>query len=128
METSQNNTKFYDILGISLTANREEIAAAYRQAALLAHPLRNDKSVEAVCLKKFSELCQAYEILSDPLMKRVFDKYGEYSLLNGIEKGPDKFPGYIYGGNPNKIFESFFGSENPFVEDPKPIEGELTEL
>ena len=56
MESSQS-TKYYDILGISRTANREEIAAAYRQAALLAHPLRNAKSKEAACLKKFSDLC-----------------------------------------------------------------------
>ena len=61
-------------------------------------------------------------------MKRVYDKYGEYSVLNGIEKGPDKFPGYIYSGDPNKIFEGFFGSNNPYVEDPLPVEGELTEL
>ena len=31
-------------------------------------------------------------------------------------------------GNPNKICEHFFGSDNPFVEDPQPIPGELTEL
>ena len=61
-------------------------------------------------------------------MKRIYDKYGEYSLMNGIQKGTDKFGGYIYAGNPYKIFGAFFGSENPFVEDPKPIEGQLTEL
>ena len=120
VETSNPNTKYYDILGIPQTSNREEIAAAYRQAALIAHPLRNEKSVEAECLKRFSQLCQAYEILSDPLMKKVFDKYGEYSLMNGIAKGPDKFGGYIYCGNPYKVFEQFFGSENPFIEEPQP--------
>ena len=61
-------------------------------------------------------------------MKRVYDKYGEYSVLNGIEKGPDKFSGYIFNGDPNKIFEGFFGSNNPYVEDPLPVQGELTEL
>ena len=79
-------------------------------------------------LTRFSALCQAYEILSDPLMKRIYDKYGEYSLMNGVMRGTDKFGGYIYSGNPYKVFEAFFGSENPFVEDPKPVEGELTEL
>ena len=123
MESEKDNKKYYEILGIAQTANREEIAASYRQAALLAHPLRNDKSVEAVSLKKFSALCQAYEILSDPLMKRIYDKYGEYSLMNGIIKGTDKFSGYIYAGNPYKIFENFFGSDNPFVEEPQPIDG-----
>ena len=123
METTIDNKKYYDILGIPQTANREEIAAAYRQGALLTHPVRNDKAVEGEMLKKFSALCQAYEILSDPLMKRIYDKYGEYSVMNGIKKGTDKFGGYIYSGNPYKIFGEFFGSENPFVDDPKPIEG-----
>ena len=84
--------------------------------------------MEAASLKKFSDLCQAYEILSDPTMKRVYDKYGEYSLMNGIEKGPDKFPGYIYHGDPYKVFTDFFGSNNPYVEEPLPIAGQLTEL
>ena len=48
--------------------------------------------------------------------------------MHGILKGPDKFGGYIYGGDPYKVFEKFFGSINPFVEEPLPLEGELTEL
>ena len=128
MEKTVDNKKFYDILGIAQTADREEIAAAFRQEALLAHPVRNDKSIEGETLKKFSLLCQAYEILSDPLMKRIYDKYGEYSVMNGVQRGTDKFGGYIYSGNPYKIFGAFFGSENPFIEDPKPIEGQLSDL
>ena len=61
-------------------------------------------------------------------MKKIYDKYGEYSLMNGIEKGPEKFSGYISNGNPYKVFESFFGANNPFVEEPLPNPGELTEL
>ena len=61
-------------------------------------------------------------------MKKVYDKYGEYSLMNGIEKGPDKFGGYIYCGDPYKVFEKFFGSNNPYIEDPLPLEGEMTNL
>ena len=48
--------------------------------------------------------------------------------MNGIEKGPEKFSGYISNGNPYKVFESFFGANNPFVEEPLPNQGELTEL
>lgn len=46
METTIDNKKFYDILGISQTADREEIATAFRQEALISHPVRNDKSIE----------------------------------------------------------------------------------
>ena len=48
--------------------------------------------------------------------------------MNGIEKGPEKFSGYIANGNPYKVFESFFGTNNPYVEEPLPSVGELTEL
>ena len=48
--------------------------------------------------------------------------------MNGVQKGPDKFGGYIYCGNPYKVFENFFGSNNPYVEEPKRAEGQLTEL
>jgi len=43
---------------------------------------------------KFSQVSEAYEVLSDPLMKRIFDKHGEQSLRDGVQKGPDKFLGY----------------------------------
>ena len=48
--------------------------------------------------------------------------------MNGVQKGPDKFGGYIYCGNPYKVFENFFGSDNPYVEEPQRIEGQLSEL
>ena len=57
-------------------------------------------------------------MLSDPQMKRVYDKYGEYSLKNGVPKGMDKFPGYTNSGNHYKVFEDFFGCSNPFIEKP----------
>ena len=127
-EMDNDNTKYYKALGIEATANREEIAAAYRQLALESHPLRNDPSKQAQCYLKFTRLCEAYEVLSDPLMKRVYDKYGEFMLKNGVSKGTDKFPGYVNKGNHFKVFERFFGSSNPFIESPARREGELTEL
>ncbi len=56
-------------------------------------------------------------MLSDPLMKRIYDKYGDYSLKNGVMKGTDKFAGYANSGNHFQIFQKFFGSTNPYIED-----------
>ena len=111
-----NKTRYYDTLGISYTANREEIAAAFRDLALVHHPLRNPKDQEAQAYGRFTRLCEAYEVLSDPVKKRIYDKYGEYSLKNGVPKGQDKFFGYVNMGNHYKIFEKFFGTTNPFIE------------
>ena len=82
-----DKSRYYNMLQIAPTANREEIAAAYRKLALEYHPLRNPRENEASAYLKFTKLCEAYQVLSDPLMKRVYDKYGEYSLKNGVPKG-----------------------------------------
>ena len=113
-----NKTRYYNTLCVSPTANREEIAAAYRKLALVHHPLRNPRENEAQSYLKFTKLCEAYQVLSDPLMKRVYDKYGEYSLKNGVPKGQDKFAGYTNQGDHYKVFESFFGCANPFIQSP----------
>lgn len=128
-EKGKNNTVYYEILNISQTANREEIADAYRQLALKTHPMRNSQDKQSQCYTQFVKICEAYEVLSNPLMKRIYDKYGDYSLKNGIMKGTDKFAGYTSTGNHFEVFRKFFGSSNPFVEDIKRVPGdEPTEL
>ena len=63
--------------------------------APLAHPLRCPREKEAAAYREFVKICEAWEVLSDPLMKRIYDKYGEYSLKHGVMKGSDRFPGYV---------------------------------
>lgn len=99
-----NKSRYYEYLEIEPTANREEIAAAFRKLALAYHPMRNPRQNEAQCYKKFVKLCEAYEVLSDPLMKRIYDKYGEYSLKQGVPKGSDRFTGYTNQGHHFKVF------------------------
>ena len=91
--------------------------------------MRNPKSKQSECYQMFVKVCEAYEVLSDPLMKRIYDKYGDYSLKNGVQKGTDKFPGYINMGNHFKVFQKFFGSSNPYIEQSlKTDDEEPTEL
>lgn len=61
-----DKTRYYSTLEIEPTANREQIADAYRQLALRHHPLRCPVEQEAQAYKKFVKLCEAYEVLSDP--------------------------------------------------------------
>ena len=49
-----NKSRYYECLGIEQTASREEIAAAYRQKALISHPLRNPREEEAESYKHFT--------------------------------------------------------------------------
>ena len=114
-----NKTRYYECLNITAEATREEVAAAYRQLSLKNHPMRCPREQEAQAYKMFVRINEAFEVLYDPTMKRIYDKYGEYSLKHGVMKGQDKFAGYVNQGRHYKIFEQFFGTTNPFIQDPK---------
>jgi len=110
---------YYKILGISKGASDDDIKKAYRKLALKYHP---DKNKEAGAEEKFKEVAEAYEILSDPKKKEIFDKYGEDGLKMGGgggqsgHAGTGGSPGYSYtwSGDPNETFRMFFGNSNPF--------------
>ncbi len=130
---------FYEILGVSRNASEAEIKRAYRKLALQWHPDRN-KSAEAH--EKFKEINKAYEVLSDPKKRQMYDQYGEAAFSPGAGvrgEGPfgtqtgrygpftytyttygdssvGGFEGFDFGGfsDPFEIFEQFFGSASPF--------------
>jgi DnaJ family protein A protein 2 len=62
-----------------------------------------------LCALQFKELAQAYEVLSDPEKREIYDQYGEDALKEGMGGGGG-------GGahDPFDIFQSFFGGGNPF--------------
>ncbi len=98
---------YYDILGISKNATKEEIKKAYRQKALKFHPDKNpgDKDAE----EKFKESAEAYEVLSNPDKKARYDRYGHAGLGNGGQG----YGGFGGGMSMEDIFSQFgdiFGS------------------
>ena len=86
---------YYDILGISKNASDDEIKKAYRKLALKYHPDRNPNDKEAE--KKFKEVNEAHEILSDKQKRSRYDQFGK-SGVNGAGAGGN--PSGQYGGNP----------------------------
>jgi curved DNA-binding protein len=66
---------YYKILGIGKTAGEKEIKAAYRKLARQYHPDLNPNDNEAN--KKFQQINEANEVLSDPEKRKKYDKYGE---------------------------------------------------
>ena len=97
-------TKFYDILGVSVTATDVEIKKAYRKCALKFHP---DKNPSEEAAEKFKEASSAYEILSDSEKREVYDQYGEDGLSGA--GGAGGFPGGGFGFG-DDIFSQFFGA------------------
>lgn len=73
---------YYEVLGVSKTANPEEIKAAYRKLALKFHPDRNPDNKAAE--EKFKEGSEAYEVLSDPEKKQRYDQVGHAGFEGGM--------------------------------------------
>lgn len=65
---------YYDILGIKKGASEDDIKKAYRKQALRFHP---DKNKSPGAEEKFKEIAEAYDVLSDPKKKDIYDRYGE---------------------------------------------------
>src|SRR5262249_49649541 len=68
---------YYEVLGVARTADDKEIKKAYRKLAMELHPDRNP-SPEAE--EKFKEASEAYEVLSDPQKRKVYDRAGHDGL------------------------------------------------
>jgi molecular chaperone DnaJ len=92
---------YYEILGISRDADKEEIKRAYRRLARKYHP---DVNKEAGAEERFKEINRAYEILSEPESRARYDKFGEAGVSGAGA-------GYEYGdfGGFADIFETIFG-------------------
>lgn len=94
---SFKDTQLYERLNISANASEIEIKRAYRELAKKYHPDKNPGNKEAE--EKFKEISEAYEILSDPEKKSLYDQYG----MDGLKEGIGGF-----GGGMDSFFSSFF--------------------
>lgn len=65
---------YYRILGLSRGASEDDIKKAYRKQALRYHP---DKNKDPGAEERFKEIAEAYDVLSDPKKREIFDKFGE---------------------------------------------------
>lgn len=72
---------YYDILGIKKSASEDEIKKAYRKQALKYHP---DKNKSPGAEDKFKEIAEAYDVLSDPKKKDIYDRFGEEGEFNRL--------------------------------------------
>ena len=106
---------YYQTLGINKSASAEEIKSAYRKQALEWHPDRNKDPKAAT---KFKEVTEAYEVLSDPQKKQMYDQYGSAAFNHGQHQGPFQYTYRSYGGGGQNPFEGinvdFGGFSDPF--------------
>ena len=116
MTASSTTIDYYSILELSRNCSQEDIAEAYRHLSLKYHPKVTNQENSAQSEYYFQKLSESYEVLSDPIKKRIYDIYGHEGLKNGIiDKYGNIKGGYKYMGNGHEIFERFMGTSNPFA-------------
>jgi len=123
------DTEYYDVLEIKPTATQKEIKKAYRTQALRWHPDKNpDNKEEAE--QKFQQISNAYEILSDPEKRKIYDRHGKASSGNTGGSGHSgfnnnfrqNFHGFKFKSAFDQFNDFFEGEENPWEEFDKIFE------
>ncbi|KAF3326589.1 dnaJ subfamily B member 4-like protein [Carex littledalei] len=120
---------YYKTLQVDKNATDDDLKKAYRKLAMKWHPDKNPNN-KSQAEAKFKQISEAYEVLSDPQKRAIYDQYGEEGLKGGVPPpgaggagGASFFPGGADGHtttfhfnprNANDIFAEFFGSSSPF--------------
>jgi DnaJ-class molecular chaperone len=116
MATTQRG--YYDILGIPRNASADDIKKAFRRRAREFHPDLHTGAKKTEMEKKFKELNEAHEVLSDPDKRKKYDQYGQnWEQAEAYEKARQQAgsqPGRGgqaggFSGDFGDIFETFFG-------------------
>ena len=111
-----SNKNYYEILEINSDASQEEIAEAYRNLSLKYHPSKASPENKEVYELHFQKLAEAYEVLSDPTKKGIYDIHGSEGLRTGLKDKKGNIKGaYRFLNNGHEIFDNFMGTLNPFL-------------
>eukprot|EP00668_Euglena_longa_P045910 GGOE01061593.1.p2 GENE.GGOE01061593.1~~GGOE01061593.1.p2 ORF type:complete len:384 (-),score=117.53 GGOE01061593.1:133-1245(-) len=116
------HTEYYDLLGVSPTCPDKELKRAYRQQALQWHPDKHtEPAAKEAAAQRFKKIAHAYEVLSDPEKRRMYDVYGEKMEERAApeeHRGP-RHPNAAFYGEGADIFQQFFGTaQGLYKSDP----------
>lgn len=98
---------YYEILGVPRNASQKDIKKAYYQLAKKYHPDSNKGDPE--CAKKFQQVSEAYEALSDEEKRKAYDQFGSTGGPNFGGQGASGFQGFHSTMDPEELFRKIFG-------------------
>lgn len=101
--TNVENDDYYELLNVSRDCSDQELKSAYHRIALKYHPDRNPDNPEAE--EKFKQASEAYQVLSDPQKRQVYDRFGRA----GVNGGGGTASGFEGFGGVGDIFGDIFG-------------------
>jgi len=100
---------YYEVLGVKSRASEREIKSAYRKRARQIHPDKHPEKAD-----EFVELSEAYQVLSDPEMRNVYDRHGADAVQQH-----QTFKSNEHANDPLDLFRQFFGGAPAEQQTPK---------
>jgi DnaJ-class molecular chaperone len=108
---------YYELLQINSNSSQNDIKKAYRKLAMKWHPDKNKDNKE-LAEEKFKEISEAFQVLSDPQKKKIYDKYGK----DGLEQ--NNMNDFDHSGM-GDLFSNLFGHKQRKQNDPIKVQVEL---
>lgn len=116
-----NEENYYNILELTKNSSQEEIRKAYRKLALKWHPDKNPQNKE-LAEKMFKKITEAYEVLSDPEKRKIYDQFGkngsnefQMSTRNPFGSNYDGIKIRVFNfRDPDEVFREFFNDSFAF--------------
>ncbi|KAF1791869.1 DnaJ domain, conserved site [Phytophthora cactorum] len=112
METHLESDDYFEVLNLPRSASASDVKRAYRKLAVQWHPDKNRSSPRAE--EFFKKISEAYEVLSDPEKRKVYEKYGKAGLDGTAPARDDHFGIRGHRGfstqHARDIFDAFFGA------------------
>ncbi|KAB5524882.1 hypothetical protein DKX38_022631 [Salix brachista] len=116
---------YYNILKVNRNASEDDLRKSYKRLAMIWHPDKNPTTKRSEAEAKFKQISEAYDVLSDPQKRQIYDLYGEEGLKSGQcpPPPPSTSRHYFQRQHPNPsfrfkprdaedIYEELFGSES----------------